>query len=97
MAEQPGLALTATSSIDKWLRRVWLALFAFNAVMVIVTVPPLLRGAVDSYHNEHARLVVGFLSGLLLTSGPLVRAPFRWMLLVAAFLSVGFSFFLAFH
>jgi hypothetical protein len=75
---------------------VWWALLAFNVVMLIVTVPPLLRGEADAYHNQHARLVAGTVSGLLLVLSALVRPPGNVILLVTAFLSLGVQYFLAF-
>jgi hypothetical protein len=96
MAEQTSNAPTL-SRTGRILRRVWLTLLAFNLVMLIVTIPPLLRGEPDAYHNQHARSVASAVSGLLLVSTFLVRPPKNWVLLVAAFLSLGVQFVLAFR
>ena len=96
MAEPTSIAQTP-SRAGRRLRHVWLALLAFNIVMLIVTIPPLLRGEADAYHNEHARSVVGALSGLLLASSYLVRPPRSLILLAAAFLSLVVQYYLAFR
>jgi len=93
MTEPPSIAQTP-SRTGRRLRYAWLALFAFNAVMLIVTVIPLLRGEADTYHNQHSRLVTGALSGLLLASSVLARPPMKWILIAAAFFCIGVQYFL---
>lgn len=95
MTEPPNIAQTPLSA-GVSLRYVWLALLAFNMVMLIVTAIPLLRGEAEAYHNQHARLVTGFLSGLLLASSFLVRLPMKWILVAAAFLCIAVQYFLIF-
>ena len=95
MTEPPSVAQTPSSAGGR-LRYLWLALVAFNTVMLIVTVIPLLRGEADTFHNQHARSVTGALSGLLLASSFLVRLPMKLILIAAAFLCIGVQYFLIF-
>ena len=89
---EPASIARAPLNANGRLRYVWLALVAFNIVMLIVTVIPLLRGEADTYHDEHARLVTGALTGLLLASSFLVRMPMKWILIAAAFLCLGVQY-----
>ena len=95
MTEPASIAPTPLNASGR-LRYLFLALVAFNIVMLIVTVIPLLRGEANTYHNQHARLVTGALTGLLLASSFLVRVRVKWILIAAAFLCLGVQYVLIF-
>ena len=93
---EPPITARAPLNTSGRLRYVWLALVAFNIMMLIVTVIPLLRAEIDTYHNQHARLVTGALTGLLLAASFLVRLPVKLILIAAAFLCLGVQYVLIF-
>ena len=88
-----GSTVAAGTSRRAWLQRVfWLLLIGLNLIVLAMALPPLLRGDRDSYLNQHARLVAGAVTGLMLCGGFLVRR--RWqavLLMVGAFVSLGVS------
>jgi hypothetical protein len=92
-----GVPVNTTSpAMDKRLRFFWWGLLAFNVVLLFSAVPGLLRRDADGYTNEHARSVVGSLSGTLICGAGVSRSiRAKWWLLAAAFLSICISFWLA--
>ena len=96
MTEPPIIARTPLNASGRF-RYLWLALVALNVVTLIVTVIPLLRGEADSYHNQHARLVTGALTGLLIASSFLARLRVNWIQLAARFHCLGVQCFLMYR
>ena len=67
-------------------------LVIFNVVLLLVVLSDMLRGEADSYHNQHARLLAGAISGMLLSLGFLAKSftAKGWLLAAAvASLSIG--------
>jgi hypothetical protein len=82
--------------MDNRLRLFWWGLLAFNVILLLSALPSLLRRDADGYTNQHARLVVGSLSGTLICGAGVSRSTkAKCWLLAAAFLSIAMSFWLA--
>ena len=80
---------------ERFLGFVTIGVLILNAVLLLVVLSDILRGEADSYHNQHARLASGAISGILLCVGILAKSPAKGWLLVAAFASVSVSVVLA--
>ncbi len=87
--------------MSRWNRERLLGYFTvglviFNAVLLLVVLSDVLRGEADSYHNQHARLVAGATSGMLLSLGFLAKsATAKGWLLAATLAAVSVSVVLA--
>jgi uncharacterized membrane protein len=90
------LVNTPSPVMDSRLRLLLWGLLALNVILLLSALPGLLRRDADGYTNEHARLVVGSFNGTFICGAGISRSikTKRW-LLVAAFLSLGISFWLA--
>ena len=97
MAGQAESIGVPPSRLERRLRVFWLLLLAFNIVMLVVTLPPLVRGEKDAYFHQHARLVAGAVSGILLSATFLTRSTVKTAFFVAACASIGTSVWLAFR
>ena len=63
---------TAMAS-ERSLRRLWTLLFVAQSFLLVWALVDIARGEQDSYHNQHARLVVQALLGMCLALGFLAR------------------------
>jgi hypothetical protein len=92
----PAGSLDSLAKRAKRLRMTWLVLLGFNVVMLVITVPPLIRGDKDAYLHQHARLVAGTVSGIFLCVGSLVARPsVKAALIALTWVSIGVSVWLA--
>ena len=80
-------AMTPQKSLTllKRLRVLWMVLFVVQALLLIWALVDIANGERDTYHNQHARLVVQAILGMSLAFGFLVRP---WSLKLLAALAV---------
>jgi len=81
---------------ERLLGHLTIGLVIVNTVLLLIVLSDVLRGEADSYHNEHARLVGGAISGILVSLGFLAKSvSAKGWLLVAALATVSISVVLA--
>ena len=95
MTEPDHARMTNQLKRERRLRAFWWLLLGLNVVVLIMALPPLLRGDEEQYLNQHARVVAGAVSGMMLCAVFLSREVLKLWFMAASVVAIVVSVWLA--